>query len=166
MLQFVMTGLLIGITTFFSGCGKHETVGGTMGATAGAIIGSTLSNNKNKTTGVLLGGMIGNMLGSSAGRAADQEAAEEEYYKARTLVLREREIAQREAQVRRVQAGLDRWCLNCHRQNSIPGAYRCPSCGDKFVREKTCNGCATSFSPTTSYRYCPYCNERRLLVFR
>ncbi len=166
MHQVITFAFFVGAMSLFSGCGRHEAAAGTMGATAGAIIGSSLTNNKNKTTAALLGGVIGNIIGSSAGRAADQEEAAEDRYHARTAELRERSMAQREAEVRRLQAGLDRWCLSCHRQNSIPGAHRCPSCGDSLVREKVCSGCLTSFSPTVSYRFCPYCSEKRILAFR
>ncbi|MBM3886681.1 glycine zipper 2TM domain-containing protein, partial [Candidatus Dependentiae bacterium] len=152
-MQHCMTlALFVGGMSLFSGCGKHEATAGTVGATAGAIIGSSLTDNRNKTSAALLGGVIGNIIGSHAGRAADQEEAAEEYYHKRTIELREREIVRREAEVRLVNAGLDRWCLACHRQNGIPGAHRCPSCGDSLVREKVCNGCLTSFSPTVSYR--------------
>ena len=158
--------LLLGMVVTFAGCGKHEASGGAMGATAGAIIGSGLSDRHNRTTGAVLGGIIGNMIGGSVGRAADQEEAEERQHEVRVRRERERELALREAEARRVQAGLDRWCLSCHRQNAIAGAYRCPSCGDPLIREKYCDGCLTAFSPTSVYRYCPYCHEKRRLLYR
>lgn len=166
MHQVMTFALFIGAISVLSGCGKHEVAAGSVGATAGAIIGSSLTNNKNKTTAALLGGVIGNIIGSSAGRAADQEEASEGLYHAPFTQLRKRSVAQRETEVRRVHAGLDRWCLFCHRQNNIPGAHRCPSCGDSLVREKFCSGCLTSFAPTVSYRFCPYCSEKRILAFR
>ncbi len=159
--------LLLAITTLsFSGCGKHEAAGGAVGATAGAIIGSSLADNRNKTTGAVLGGIIGNMIGGGAGRVADQEEADERRHEERIRRNHEREILVREAEIRKTRAGLDRWCLSCHRQNYIDGAKRCPACGDTLVREKYCNGCLTVFAATSVYRYCPYCYERQRLIYR
>jgi DNA-directed RNA polymerase subunit RPC12/RpoP len=158
--------LLLVASTLLSGCGRHETAGGTIGATAGAIIGAGLADERNTSTGALLGGVIGNMLGGAAGRAADAEEAEEKRHYAQMRRLREQEIERREEQNRRAQAQLDRWCMSCLRQNSIEGAHRCPSCGDRLIREKFCSGCLTAFSANSSYRYCPYCNEKRVLAYR
>jgi hypothetical protein len=136
-----------------------------MGATAGAIIGSSLSSNKNKTTAAVIGGIIGNIVGTTAGRAADADEAHERRY-ARNVMKQERELMKRHVQVHRLQAALDSWCASCREQNCIPGALRCPSCGDALVREKFCSGCLTGFSPTASYRYCPFCRDRRALAYR
>ena len=157
---------LLILPLFLSGCGRHETTGGAFGTAAGAIIGSSVAGRNDKTTGAVLGGIIGNMIGGSAGRAADQDEAEENRHQHRIIRERERQIAAREAELLRTRNGLDRWCMSCYRQNNIAGAQRCPSCGDGLIREKYCNGCLTTFTATSSYRYCPYCRERRALVYR
>lgn len=166
MKQHVIPTMLISLSLLFSACGRHETAGGTFGTAAGAIIGSSVAGRNDKTTGAVLGGIIGNMIGGSAGRAADQEEADEQRYHRRLIRERERQITLREAELQRTRNGLDRWCMSCYRQNNIAGAQRCPSCGDGLIREKYCNGCLTTFTPTSAYRYCPYCRERRALVYR
>ena len=154
------------ISVLFIGCGRHETTGGAFGATAGAIIGSSISDPRDKTTGAVLGGIIGNMLGGVAGRTADMEERIEACHQQRLEKNRVRQLAAREAALNHTHKGLDRWCLSCYRQNNIAGAQRCPSCGDSLVREKFCDGCLTTFIATSSYRYCPYCRERRVLAYR
>lgn len=145
--------VLIGL--FLSGCGRHETTGGAFGTATGAMIGAHVAGHRDKATGAILGGLIGNMIGSSAGRVADKEEASEQ---------------QREAYVRRLEAennnGFNRWCLSCYRKNKIQGAQRCPTCGDRLVSEKYCGGCLTSFSVESMYRYCPYCREKRRLIYK
>lgn len=165
-LQHVLTSVLSCLTLLLAACGRHETTGGAFGTAAGAIIGSSIADRHDKTTGAVLGGIIGNMIGGSAGRAADEEEAEERRHHQRSMRDRERQIAAREAELYKTKNGLDRWCMSCYRQNNIPGAQRCPSCGDGLVREKYCNGCLSIFPTTSSYRYCPYCRERRSLIYR
>lgn len=157
--------VLVTVSIFLGACGKHETTGGALGTTAGAIIGSSISSEKNKTTAAVIGGIIGNIVGASAGRTADEEEAEE-LRLAKKFARRERKFARHLEQVHKLQANLDRWCVTCKNQNTIPGAYRCTSCGDALVCEKFCSGCLTGFSPAASYRYCPYCRDRRILAYR
>lgn len=165
-LRLLMGIIFVSATLTFSGCGRHEATGGAVGTAAGALIGSSFASERNKTTGAVLGGIIGNMIGGGAGRAADAEEAAEHRHEKLIQRAREQEIAQREAHVRRMSTGLDRWCLSCHRQNGIEGAKRCPSCGDSLVREKYCDGCMTVFAATSVYRYCPYCYDKQRLAFR
>ncbi len=133
-----------------------------MGATAGAIVGSAVTSPRNSTTGALVGGIIGNLVGRHAGRSADEDEAEEKRYRRE---LARRDAALREEEANRRRADLNRWCISCHRQNTILGAQRCISCGDMLVRQKYCPGCLTTFSVASAGRFCPFCAEKRRLEY-
>ncbi len=157
------------------GCGKNEATGSLVGGAAGAGIGAAVCNSGNRGTGALIGGLAGTLLGSTIGRSADDEEREEDQAREREYQARAR--AQQEArhrhEVARVQAEnntlrqtLNRWCVNCNRQVNLVGANSCPSCGGQLIHERFCRGCAQTFSPTSGYRYCPYCREGVVLSAR
>ncbi|MBS1988634.1 glycine zipper 2TM domain-containing protein [Candidatus Dependentiae bacterium] len=147
-----------------SGCGKHEGSAGAVGAGAGALIGNAVAGRNDKGTGTLVGALIGNVFGREVGRAADKE--EEQEQRARNAQRAKRMFAELQAENQNLRENLKKWCFSCQKKINILGAQSCPSCGDDLGREKFCRSCATSFTPDSSYRYCPYCRGKVLLSSR
>lgn len=155
-------------TLLITSCGKHESTGGVMGTATGAIIGASVAGKHDKATGAIIGGLLGNVVGTSVGRAADDEEREED--RARTNRVHARERARHEHEIRRMhqenQKLKQRWCDCCNREVAISGASTCPTCGGELIQKRICVECRSTFSPTSGYRYCPYCKNRNRLIGR
>ncbi len=150
--------------TLISGCGKHESSAGAVGAGAGAIIGNAVAGRKDKGTGTLVGALIGNFFGREIGQAADKE--EEQIKRAANARRAKQMFAELQEENNHLRENLKKWCFSCQKKINILGALSCPSCGDELGREKFCRSCATTFTPDSSCRYCPYCRGRVLLSMR
>lgn len=153
------TLLLCAVATVLltSGCGKHETTGGTVGAATGAAIGAAVSGRHSKGEGAIIGGLIGNIVGRSAGQAEDRKETREEH---------EKEVQSLQRQNHNLRRQLTKWCDVCGKQVRITGAQSCPDCGGPLIQEKFCERCRQAFSPDTGYKYCPYCSVKARLQSR
>jgi len=156
-ISFLSLTLMGTLVLAFSGCGKHETAGGTVGAATGVAIGSAVAGRNDKGTGALIGGLIGNYIGRSAGRAEDKEERAEEHRE---------QLDRAHAETRRLEREMAKWCPSCNVQVKLSGAQSCPDCGSHLIHEKYCNRCRTIFAPETRYRYCPYCSVKTSLESR
>ena len=174
-LTFVLFICSIAGLTLTCGCGKNESAGTVVGGATGAIIGAAVSGGHNQGTGALIGGLAGSLLGSTAGRAADDEDREEEHaverehqsrLRAHQEACHSHEIAHIQAENRILKQTIVRWCASCNREINLVGANSCPACGGQLIHERFCKMCATTFSPKSGYRYCPYCRDGILLSIR
>jgi ribosomal protein L32 len=162
--------LMIGCL-LLTGCGKNEATGSVMGTSTGAIIGAAVGGKNNGATGAVIGGLLGNAFGSSIGRAADDQEAQEEQERrerlhARRMAQTNNELEDTRAENNRLRAASQKWCSGCNRQSTLLNASSCSSCGDRLIQERLCNACLRTFSPSTGYRYCPYCPTKVVLVGR
>lgn len=161
------------LIVILSGCGPKETSGGAAGTASGAIVGEAVSGRKNKGTGTLLGAAIGNYIGRKIGRAEDRIdsiALRQASADAKAMADKQgdraqddrQEVQELKAENRYLRKNLKKWCDNCQRKVSIAGANNCPYCGTTLIKEKFCKICATTFSPESNYRYCPYCSKENV----
>jgi hypothetical protein len=166
--SFILLGSTLVIAILTSGCGKNESCGSVMGTATGAVLGAAVTNSKNRVVGAALGGLVGNLVGGSIGRAADEEEdAERQEHVARIQARRDAATQHEISRIRAENEQLkQRWCSRCNRQVTLTGANSCPSCGGELIRERYCRECSTVFSPTSGYRYCPYCKRAQALACR
>jgi len=171
----LLTTIVFATLLTFCGCGKNEAAGSLVGGASGAAIGAAVCNSHNRGTGALIGGLAGTLLGSTVGRGVDDDEREEDHarereYHARVQAQQEarhrHEVARVQAENSALKQTLNRWCINCNRQVNLVGANSCPGCGGQLIHERFCRGCAQTFSPTSGYRYCPYCREGVVLSAR
>ncbi len=168
LLSYVLL-LFMGSLLIFSGCGKHEARSGAVGAVAGGAIGNMVTGGRSKGLGTLLGAAIGGLFGSEMGKDADGEVADEKAERR----SKEQQLAYERSRPKSVvvvhttkSSCHGQWCSSCYKTVNLGGARRCPDCGDVLVYEKFCDLCHESFSPRSTYRYCPYCPQRIRLAWR
>lgn len=140
---------------FINGCGPKESQGATVGGVAGALIGAAASEGDPGATA--LGGLAGAAFGAALGRESDRKDQEHEHNK---------ELRRLEAEKRRLQHQITKWCESCGREYNDANAQTCTACGGKLIREKFCSRCKSTFSPESGYRYCPYCSIKTRLKSR
>lgn len=156
------------VTFLFTGCGHQETAGGLIGAGTGAALGAAVTGHHDHGTGAVIGALAGGLLGSAVGRSADEDdeherRACERHIQAQREAAHQRDIERMRAENERLK---ERWCNNCGKKVILTGANSCPKCGGELIRERYCRECTTIFSPTSGYRYCPYCKHGRPLAAR
>jgi hypothetical protein len=154
--HFFFASIAIATALLLSSCGKDETTGTVIGAGAGTAIGAAVGNN---ATGAAIGGLAGALLGSTLGRASDDEDREvqsemRERAHAREKAIQNHKINNLEHENRKLK---QKWCSKCSRQVTLTQATSCPSCGGALIHERYCRECLATFSPSSGYRYCPYC---------
>ena len=66
----------------------------------------------------------------------------------------------------------EKTCFHCNKKIDIINAKNCPYCGYKIKRhcykhptKKYCSSCNTCYPIKSDYKYCPYCQKRKLLRF-
>jgi Zn finger protein HypA/HybF involved in hydrogenase expression len=160
--------LSFGAAIFLSSCGHQETAGGLIGAGTGAAIGASVTGHNDQGTGAVIGALAGGLLGGAIGRDGDEEEnREEREYQDRIQARRNAEHQQEIARMRAENERLkQRWCARCNRKVTLTGANSCPTCGGELIHERYCRECATVFSPTTGFHYCPYCRQGQALAAR
>jgi hypothetical protein len=160
-LYVVIIALCSSALTMFSGCGKQEATGGTLGAASGALLGAAVTGRHDHGTGALIGGLAGGFVGSTIGRAGDEKEAAEE--RATVEMGHRQEVAGLKEENLRLR---EKWCSNCGQHVTLSGAKSCPGCGGELIRERYCPTCSHVFSPSTGYKYCPFCKENTRLLAR
>ncbi|MFA5306683.1 MAG: glycine zipper domain-containing protein [Candidatus Babeliales bacterium] len=165
---FFLISLVLPAALLLSSCGRQETAGSLIGVGTGAAIGTAVTGHNDHGTGAVIGALAGGILGSAIGREGDEEEEQEERaHQARIQSLRnaehQRELDRMKAENERLK---QRWCAQCSRKCVLTGANSCPSCGGELIRERYCRECATIFSPTTGFRFCPYCRHGQQLASR
>lgn len=157
---FILSVVLLQL---FSGCGKHESAGGTLGAASGALIGTAVAGRHDKVTGAVIGGLVGNLLGREVGKDVDrEEEREERIIKQQKDANRERKIQQLREENEMLKHTFDRWCQDCGKKVTLLGAQSCPKCGGCLIRYRYCRECGTKFEVQCGYRFCPYCPRVKL----
>lgn len=159
---------LLGTMLLTTSCGHQETAGSLIGAGTGAALGAAVTGHNSHGTGAVIGALAGGLLGSAVGRSADEDdEAEHRAHAARIHAqresIRQQEIDRMRAENERLK---ERWCNNCGKKVTLTGANSCPACGGELIRERYCRECATIFTPTSGYHYCPYCKHGRPLAAR
>jgi hypothetical protein len=105
-------------------------------------------------------------MGREMAKPLDKEEKQEKKQAAIREARFQQEFDDLQEENRYLKQKLTRWCENCRCQCTILGAQSCPDCGATLIREKFCNHCASTFSPRTGYKYCPYCKDKIHLCSR